>query len=97
MKDKRILVECAASDHVLVLHLDGDEHLVYLSVYVGEFYAQQRSFLGRVWRRLCIIGTVMLGREYQFEDVVLDREATADLRDFLANPVAAARDESAAP
>lgn len=78
-----ILVKCAANDHVLALRLDADEWLVYLSLYIDEFYAHQRSFLSRWVERFKMAFTIMMGREYQFEDIILEMEDAQLVLDFL--------------
>lgn len=83
MEDE-LLLSCGAGDHVLGLGLDADEHLIYLSIYVGEFYAKQRSFAGRWLERLKMAAIMLLGREYMFEDVVLNRAEAGRMADFLA-------------
>ena len=78
-----VTVQCEAQCHTLSLRLDADEYLVYLSFFVGVFYAKQESLLSRWIERAKLIGTVLLGREYQFEDIVLSAESAQELATFL--------------
>ena len=78
-----VTVQCEAQDHMLSLHLDSDEYLVYLSIWIGAYYAKQDSFLRRWWKRLTIVLTVLRGREYEFEDIVLSPESAQELATFL--------------
>ena len=83
--DKRTFVPCEADCHVLGAIVSSDEHLVYLSFYVGSFYAGQESFFYRWRRRLGAVLTLLLGRDYQFEDIVLSRQSAAQLGALLGH------------
>jgi hypothetical protein len=56
---------------------------VHLSLYLDQFYARQYSFVHRVAERLKMAVTVLRGREYLFEDMVLDEEASTQVLDFF--------------
>lgn len=66
-------VPCEGQCHALGARVDQGYGLVFLSFYVGSFYAGQESLLSRWWRRLSIVTTVLLGRDYRFEDIVLSK------------------------
>jgi len=68
---------------MLGAQVENDPPLVYLSFYVGEFYAGQESFLSRWKRRLSIAITALRGRDYEFEDIVLSPESAARLAEEL--------------
>lgn len=82
-EEDTVTVPCEAQCHMLSLKLDTDEGLVYLSFFVSTFYAKQESLVSRLKERAKIIGTVLLGREYQFEDIVLSPESAQQLATFL--------------
>ena len=81
-----IIVFCEAQDHALALHIDHGDGLVYLSLYTGNFYARQTSFLGRWRRRLALAVTAVLGRDYLLDDVVLSRDSAISLARAIEQP-----------
>jgi hypothetical protein len=71
-------------DHcALSLHLDEADGWVYFSIFIGAFYAGQSSLMSRWVERFKMVFTILVGREYQFEDIILDREAVKKVTDFL--------------
>ena len=68
------IVACETGCHAVGAIVDKQDNLVFLSFYIGSFYAAQESFFHRWYRRIAIVVTVLRGREYQFEDFVLSRE-----------------------
>ena len=81
-----MLIPCEAGCHVLGAKVNSDEHMVYLIFYVGSFYAGQESFFSRWRRRLGIALTVLRGKDYQFEDIVLSKENAKKLAEKLTSP-----------
>jgi hypothetical protein len=84
MSQDSIIVECAARDHGLALHLDEEDGWLYLSVYISEFYNKQHSCFERWWERVKLAATALLGRDYLLEEIVLEPEAIRELAEFLA-------------
>lgn len=78
-----VVLPCAAGDHALMIQIEEEYGQVYLSVLIPEFYAKQRSFLGRWGERLKMAFIILRGREYTLEEVILDREAIRTLSSFL--------------
>ena len=74
-----LFLECAASCHALRLRLEEDDKLVYVSFLIDAFYAGQESWLSRWCKRIAIAATALLGRGYQFEDIVLEEDAIPKL------------------
>jgi hypothetical protein len=56
---------------------------VYFSTFIASFYAGQSSFVSRWVERFKMVFTILRGREYEFEEIVLDREAVKQVVDFL--------------
>ena len=80
-KTEGVFVPCEAGCHVVGLKVDWDQEepawrLAYLSMYVGSFYGGQESIGSRWRRRLAAIVTILRGRDWLFEDVVIS-EASA--------------------
>lgn len=84
MTKPRCIVACVIGDHcALSLHLDEDDGWVYFSTFIASFYAGQSSFVSRWVERFKMVFTILRGREYEFEEIVLDREAVKQVVDFL--------------
>ena len=79
----KVIVECSATDHAMSLHLNDDEYLVYLSLFIANYYSKQESWFQRLFERIKIAITALRGREYLFEDIVLDKEAVEAVGAFF--------------
>ncbi len=84
MSESIILLPCVAGDHALQFQVEEEEGYVYVSILIPEFHAHQRSFLSRWRERVKLAFTVLRGREYVLEEVILDTEAMEELRIFLS-------------
>lgn len=81
---KRLLVRCAALDHIMALDFDvATVGTMDISFYLLAWDAHQRSFLGRWWERVKMAVTILRGREYLFEDIVLEKDEVRKMREFL--------------
>jgi len=78
-----ITLPCEAQDHFLKMQVESDEDFIIMSFFIGSFYARQSSWLGRMLERARIIGTLLLGREYLFEDIVVSNAMAPGLAAFF--------------
>lgn len=80
---KRLVASCACYDHVIALDFQEDEFALDISFYLLAWDAKQGSFLSRWWERVKMAVTILRGREYLFEDIVLEKDEVQKMREFL--------------
>ncbi len=97
MKDQdSVLIPCDAQDDIFCItcvsfetHGHEEGHYCIASIYVDLFYAGQVSIWNRIWTRLGLAASILLGREYRLAEVVFSgREKYREIADFFENELA---------
>lgn len=91
-KDKdRFLIPCDCSCSILEIQtLDmGDEKddndFLFLSYYVSAFYRDQVGLFQTLITRMKLLWTIAIGKEYRFQETIIQRKDVDGLIKFLSN------------
>jgi hypothetical protein len=81
MKEDKILVECqCGSEGITVEHFDDE---IYLSFWVDTWYAEQKSFLDEILKRLKIAWTILRKGMYLYQEIILTKDEANRLYEYL--------------
>ncbi len=81
MKEDKILVECqCGSEGITVEHFDDE---IYLSFWVDTWYAEQKSFLEEILKRIKIAWTILRKGMYLYQEIILTKDEANRLYEYL--------------
>ena len=85
--DKELLLRCSCGG-CGILALDYDDHdknyeFIYVTYYSNAWY-ERGNHWRKIFESLKMMWFILIGKEYRMFDIVLDKESTEELKDFMA-------------
>lgn len=81
MNKDGIIVECkCGSEGITVEHFDDE---IYLSFWIDTWYAEQKSFLEEILKRLKIAWTILRKGMFLYQEIILTKDEAKRLYEYL--------------